>query len=56
MSSPSVNDTAVRPPATEAGVFDHVVLGGYMLEHRIGTGGYGEVWKAIGPGGFAKAV
>lgn len=29
---------------------------GYTLESRLGVGGYGEVWKAIGPGGLAKAV
>lgn len=56
MSTQPVTVDAVRPVTDRAGVFDHVVLGGYMLEHQIGTGGYGEVWKAIGPGGFAKAV
>ena len=32
------------------------VIAGYELESRIGVGGYGEVWKAIGPGGLPKAV
>jgi serine/threonine protein kinase len=32
-----------------------VVLG-YRLISRIGTGGYGEVWRADAPGGIAKAV
>jgi len=31
-------------------------LAGYELQSLLGTGWYGEVWKAIGPGGFAKAV
>ena len=29
---------------------------GYVLEQRIGAGGFGEVWKAIAPGGLHKAV
>ena len=31
-------------------------LAGYELQSLLGTGWYGEVWKAIGPGGFAQAV
>ena len=29
---------------------------GYVTQELIGSGGYGEVWRAIGPGGFPKAV
>lgn len=29
---------------------------GYVIKERIGTGGYGEVWKAEAPGGLMKAV
>ena len=29
---------------------------GYILRERIGTGGFGEVWKADAPGGLQKAV
>ena len=29
---------------------------GYVLEERIGSGGYGEVWKATAPGGLTKAI
>ena len=29
---------------------------GYTLKERIGSGGFGEVWSAIAPGGMLKAV
>ncbi len=29
---------------------------GYTLQERIGSGGFGEVWSAIAPGGLMKAV
>ncbi len=29
---------------------------GYVLQERIGVGGYGEVWRATAPGGLVKAV
>lgn len=31
-------------------------IAGYQLIERIGVGGFGEVWRAVGPGGFPKAV
>jgi serine/threonine protein kinase len=33
-----------------------VVLPGYVLAERIGSGGYADVWRAEAPGGIAKAV
>jgi serine/threonine protein kinase len=33
-----------------------IVLPGYTLTDRIGSGGYAEVWRAEAPGGIQKAV
>jgi serine/threonine protein kinase len=33
-----------------------IEIAGYTLESRLGVGGYGEVWRALGPGGLPKAV
>src|SRR4029078_13232313 len=33
-----------------------IVLPGYVLSERIGSGGYAEVWRAEAPGGLEKAV
>jgi eukaryotic-like serine/threonine-protein kinase len=32
------------------------VIPGYVLEEKIGAGGYGEVWRTKAPGGLLKAV
>ncbi|MCA9062681.1 MAG: serine/threonine protein kinase, partial [Planctomycetaceae bacterium] len=42
-------------PTTDQGPAENSVAG-YTLVQRLGSGGYGEVWKAVGPGGFHKAV
>jgi serine/threonine protein kinase len=33
-----------------------IVIPGYVLSERIGSGGYAEVWRAEAPGGINKAV
>jgi eukaryotic-like serine/threonine-protein kinase len=32
------------------------LIPGYITTERIGSGGYGEVWRAEAPGGFEKAI
>ena len=29
---------------------------GYTLKERVGSGGFGEVWSAVAPGGLLKAL
>ena len=58
MSYTEVSSTAVLSDATSsnamlAGVTE---IAGYRMQERIGMGGFGEVWRAVGPGGFPKAV
>jgi serine/threonine protein kinase len=63
---PAVEDTnaaAQETPAAGGGSTDHVFLGvgarplpEYQLTAKLGQGGFGEVWKANGPGGFEVAL
>ncbi len=49
---PSSESRAV--PLLSANMTD--LIDGYSIRERIGTGGYGEVWKADAPGGLSKAI
>lgn len=59
MFKTEIHSTALLADVTaspSASSLDVTEIAGYRLQERIGVGGFGEVWKAIGPGGFPKAV
>lgn len=49
-------DLSLGPPSAAPMTRADRQVAGYTLRECIGTGGYGEVWKADAPGGLEKAV
>jgi serine/threonine protein kinase len=50
----SVSMDTMQLPARQRIAAEQVC--GYVLDKRIGSGGYGEVWSAVSPGGLKKAL
>ncbi|MBL8814835.1 MAG: protein kinase [Planctomyces sp.] len=52
-----ITTSVIGESAPQPSIMNHIKdVAGYQLVERVGLGGYGEVWSAIGPGGFRKAV
>jgi eukaryotic-like serine/threonine-protein kinase len=60
MHTQQINPTVPTGEAGNASIAGEILggiqLADYQLVSRLGSGGYAEVWKAIGPGGLPKAV
>jgi serine/threonine protein kinase len=54
--SRSQTSSTIQLPATSSLRAQEEPVPGYILQARLGSGGFGQVWKAIGPGGFEVAL
>ncbi len=58
MLKTEVQSTALlsEPESRPTSSINLTEVAGYRLQERIGMGGFGEVWRGVGPGGFPKAI
>lgn len=56
VTGPTSNVPTSNVPASTGPTVNSEPIPGYVLRERVGSGGFGEVWKAEAPGGLWKAI